>query len=430
MKDIKKIFAAVVVVLGLSSRGVAMPVVERDNMDLNLGGRMQLFGFGQQVHDPYRNDPRVYLFMKQARLQIWGHYEKYKYEVQLGFAGEEEVKAPSPGVSLNLMDYSFDIPLADATFLKVGQYKVPYGRERLEDSGYLQFADRSIQNLALRVGRDVGFAVHSYPGRLAWTAGVFTGGGRDVPERYLPQDLGVPMVVVRAGFNDGVDEDIYHSRQNDLDPQRTKTAFFLNGLYMRDSLVGHSTVLNVKTSEKSLLVNSNWNPFVAQSPFDRGELVQGGGDAAVRTPLGPFALSAEVEGNFGRYTNAYGSLQTTGGRAQLGLYRNPVELSIRYAFVIPDSKFAYYDTATKKSYAITGHRAFQEVTPALTYYLKGRRSKIILDLPILVDVPVLTEKNVGSYVVTEQPDQTSVLKAGSVDRQTVVEGRALFQVSF
>ncbi len=70
-------------------------------------------------------------------------------------------KPPSsrrPAVSLSLLDFVFNMPLlgSQTTYLKVGQFKVPYGREQLAYEANLQFADRSINNLGFVVGRDVG----------------------------------------------------------------------------------------------------------------------------------------------------------------------------------------------------------------------------------------------------------------------------------
>ncbi|MBI3292651.1 MAG: hypothetical protein HYZ73_07590 [Elusimicrobia bacterium] len=315
----------------------------------------------------------------------------------------------------------------ESTWLKIGQFKVPYSRERLAYSGVLQFTERSIQTVGFNVGRDVGAAVHTYRGKLAATAGVFTGGGRDVPQRFLPEVLGIPMIVARVGYNDDLDKDIYTVSQNDLNPQRTQTAAYLNALYLRDTRIGHSTVLNVKTAEKSLLLNSNWNPFIAKTPFDRGELWQAGWDAAARGPIaGQWAWSTEAEMNYGRYSNRYGRIDLAGARVQAGVLKNPFEVALRYAVLVPDTQFA------NSGVPVTGTRPIQEVAPALTYYMKGHDMKIVADAPILIDVPVFTENGVGSYVSTEQPDQASVIKpaTGSVERQTVPEARLMFQLAF
>jgi hypothetical protein len=367
--------------------------------------------------------------MKQARLNFHGLYEQYKYNVELGFAGEDEVK--NQNAALNLLDYSFDVPVTNNSYVRLGQFMIPYGREQLEfaKASDMQFADRSIQMPAFRQGRDVGAAYAAQGEKTGGIFGVFTGGGRDVPERYLPEKLGVPILVARVGVGD-VDGDLWDLKQYDRAPGRTKSAFFLNGLYMQDTLIGHSTVLNVKTEDRSILENQNWNPFLVMTPYKKGQLWQGGVDAAVRAPLGSFVLSGEIEGNVAEFSNTYGTLDVSGGRAQVGLFKNPVEVAIQYAVILPDSKFAFYDPVTKKSFGIANGKAIQQITPAITYHMKRPNTKVVFDLPVYVDMPVVTEKGVGSYVVAEQLDQTSAIKIGKVHRQTVVEGRMMLQLGF
>jgi len=430
MNNLKRTAALAALLLGLTARGFAVELITKDDMELNVGGRMQLFGLGQTVKDPHRTDARVFLFMKQSRLMFFGRYENYKYYVELAFAGEEEVA--NKNASLNLLDYYFDVPLGDAAFVKLGQFKIPYSRERITSSGEMLFAERSIQSLAFKPGRDVGVAVHGGKGALAGVFGVFTGGGRDVPERYLPEKLGFPLVALRLGVNNNLDKDVFTLSQTDHAADRVKTAVFLNALYTKDTIIGHSTVLNVKTSDKNLLLNPNWNPYIVMTPYDKGDLWQAGADAALRAPLGSFTFTGEIEGNTAEFHNNYGTLNLAGGRAQIGLYKKPIEAAVQYAFVIPDNKMAYYDTAAKKTYAVTGSRTIHQITPSVTYHLKKlQKAKIILDAPVLLNMPTFIEKGVGAYVASEQPDQTSVLKSGGrVKLQTVVEARMLFQLAF
>lgn len=189
--------------------------------------------------------------------------------------------------------------------------------------------------------------------------------------------------------------------------------------------MGHSTVFNTQSSEKPLLINGNWNPFVAQAPFNLGSLWQAGADAAARAPVGPGVLSGEVEANLGVYQNRYGNIRVAGGRAQVAYQWNPVQVALRYALVLPDERFAVGEAP------ITGRRSMQEVTPSLTYSFKGFGAKIIADLPIQLGAPVIFEEAVGSYVLTEQPDQTALLKKGApISRQNVVAARLLVQASF
>ena len=257
----------------------------------------------------------------------------------MGLGGEDAVVATT-GVSLSLLDFAFDIPLSFSgnrtTYLKVGQFKVPYGREQLTYEGNFQFADRSINNLGFVVGRDVGAAVVSHPGMFTLIGGLFTGGGRDVPgNHYLPEKLGIPLFVARAGIGN-LDGDPFYLEQDDhhLDgpiDRSPKGAVFVNALYTKDSLIGHSTVLNVKLADKSLLLDSDWNPYIAEAPFSQGTWWQAGGDAAGRLSLRQIDFSGEAAFDFGKYSNGYGSVQMWGLRAQGG---SAIARS-RWRFVMP-----------------------------------------------------------------------------------------------
>jgi hypothetical protein len=414
----------------LGAGGVAhgAEVLKTENATMNVGGRVQLLGFAQNVQDTARDNHRLYLFLKQGRLMLSGNVDAWRYGMMVAFGGEDEIKAPTPGVSLALLDAFVDIPLTfvnSNTYVRVGQFRVPYSRERLTESGTLLFADRSVQNLAFRMGRDVGATVFTKAGPMVAGLGLFTAGGRDVPERYLPQTLGTPMVTLRAGIDTGLGEDVFVTRMTQAPPEKPAFGFFVNALYTTDSLVGHSSVFITRPAEKSLLLNANWNPYLARAPFELGKLWQVGADVAMRAPMGPGVVSAELEANFGVYQNKYGDIRVPGGRAQVAYELNPVHIALRYSLIQPDSNFA------ASNVAITGTKAIQQLTPALTYNFKGFPAKIIFDLPIQINTPVIFEQGVGSYLLVQQPDQTSMLKNNApITRQDVVEARMLVQASF
>jgi len=425
-------------ILGLSailgSRAFAdIPVAKTDNAELDIGGMVQLLGFAQHLDDPYKDDNRVYLFMNRARLRLSGHYDSVSFYTEMGLGGEDSVVAQT-GVSLSLLDFAFNIPLgySHTTYLKVGQFKVPYGREQLTYEGNFQFADRSINNLGFVVGRDVGAAVVSHPGWFTLIGGVFTGGGRDVPpDHYLPEKLGVPMFAGRIGIGD-VDGDPFFLAQDDEGTlvRRLKGAFFVNGLYTKDTLIGHSTVLNVKLADKSLLIDSDWNPYIAKAPFDQGTWWQAGADAAGRAPVGAVDLSGETAFDLGKYSNGYGSVQMWGVRAQGGATYRSFELAVRYALLVPSSNFAYMGVP------LTGSEPIQEITPSAIWFIKGQRLKLLADAPLIFHDPVFTETNVGAYAATDLPDQATVLATAGVPtgstvaRQNVFQARLMLQAQF
>lgn len=418
------------IVVGIMGSLMALPtadaikVVEKEDKALDIGIHAQLLGFAERIGDPVRNDIRLYLFLKQARLNLRGRLDDFKMHMQLVFGGEEEVR--NKNASLGLLDLSVDAPLFKGLRVKFGQFNIPYSRERITDDAFFQFTDRSLQNLAFRMGRDVGIALHGYTDMgLDGTMGIFTGGGRDVPLRFLPEVLGIPLLVARVGINHDLDEDIYTLRQTDFNPDHLKWAFFVNGLYMHDSLVGHSTVLNVKATEKSLLTDSDWNPYINRSPLDKGNFWQAGGDVALRAPLSSYALTGEAEVNVGRYSNIYGSVILYGGRGQVGIYKKPIEVALRYAVIKPDDDFS------NGGVAITGNQLIHEVGPAVTLYFLEHRLKAILETSLLVNVPVVTEANVGDYILTDQIGQATLVGTGNaVVRKTVPQAKLLLQASF
>jgi phosphate-selective porin O/P len=403
-------------------------VIKTEAATVDVGGRLEASGIIQQLDDPFRNDTRMYMFLKQARLLMAGNIADTRFKIQVGFANEDEAKAPSPGVSIGLLDMYVDIPikaLGQNNFIRVGQYKVPFGLERLSDPQTINFGDRSISNLALRVGRDMGATFHGKLGDFYGIAGVFTGGGRDVPERYLPEVLGVPMLSARFGYDNGLYANGFADQNKGL--TGTRYAVNVNGIYLIDSSIGHSTVLNVKLGERSLLTNTNWNPYIAQAPFSVGTQMQAGIDGAFRAPVGPGAVRAEAEADWGRYSNAYGQVSLGSVRAQAGYQWSFLEGDVRYGLVLPSNHL------TTKGVSITGTDAIQEVTPSLTMRFNAPGApRLTADLPILIGVPVITEAGLGNYVATEQPDQVSIISApgNTIARQNVVEARLMFEAQF
>ena len=411
-------------------------VVTTDDAEIDFGGMVQLLGFAQHLDDPYKNDDRVYLFMNRARLRLSGHYARVSFYTEMGLGGEDAVVATT-GVSLSLLDFAFNIPLGygKTTYLKIGQFKVPYGREQLTYEGNFQFADRSINNLGFIVGRDVGAAVVSHPGLFTLIGGVFTGGGRDVPpDHYLPEKLGVPLFAGRAGIGN-FDEDPFYLSQDatsfrGLVDRQLRGAFFVNGLYTKDTLIGHSTVLNVKLADKSLLLDGDWNPYIAKPPLNQGTWWQVGADAAGQIALRAVELTGQAAFDFGKYSNSYGAVQLWGVRAQGAVSYRVFEVAVRYAMLVPDSNFAY------ATVPLTGSEPIQEITTSATWFIRGQRLKLLADLPIIIHDPVFTEANVGSYAATDLPDQAAVLatagvpNGNTVARQNVFEARLMMQAQF
>ena len=162
MKTYEKILAASALVAGVSSCvfGMGHEIVNTDDFTLNIGGRIQEVAYGEVVHDPVpdKDNARVYLFLKQARLNLNGRVDDVKFNTEWVGAAED-INGSNNG--LTLLDFSFDVPVyhMDSTWLIVGQFKVPYGRESLTDEAQFQLVEHSIDFLGFNLGRDVGVAV-------------------------------------------------------------------------------------------------------------------------------------------------------------------------------------------------------------------------------------------------------------------------------
>lgn len=439
MKRIKGL-AVAALSLGLAGPAGALPVLRTDKLSLDVHGRGQMIGVAQIVPDPVRDNARIYLFLKQARLGFKGNYEEVKFETLIAFGGEN---ANGANTDLGLLDFVADIPvkpLGEGTVLKIGQFRVPYSREGLTDRGYMNWSERSIMTMAAYQGRDYGLGLMKTAGHWTGTLGTWSSGGRDVPQRYLPETLGVPMFVARVGYNDGVDEDVYHVAGTDRELKRTTKAAYVNAIYQQDSLIGHSTVLNIRTIDKNLLIDANYNPFINAGPnlangnagtLQRGKLWFLGGDAVVRHPLGGGkSVEGELEFNWSGYANRYGSLHIASGRAQGAFLVDKWAIGARYAALLMD-RGTNFRTAGRQFSPAMGS-AIHEITPSITWHYKKHHIKLVADAPVSLNMPVFEEAGVGSFVFSTQPGQITVLSGGrnQVRRHAVVEGRMMFQFMF
>ncbi len=433
-----------------------VPVGNDSNLSLNVYGRGQLFSVLQNVPDPRRDNNRAYMFLKESRLGVKGDYDgTFKYDLQLAFGGED---ANGSNTDMSLLDFAADVPikpLGENTVFKFGQFRVPFGREGLTDRGYMDFGERSVANLPVYQGRDYGMAIMATHGVWTGTLGTWSGGGRNVPQRFLPERLGVPELVARFGYNDGVDEDIYHVKGVDLGVNRTEKAAYISALFTHDTQIGHSTALGVHTIDTNLMLDANYNPYLknggpnggvgnyalnsvgSADTMQRGDYWALGTDAAIRHPLGNGqAVAAEFEANWTGFQNRFGVLHMASGRVQGEYEVGPFGIGLRYALLSMDKKSGYLTAAASPAKGATntnGNMAkpIQEITPALAWHVKGHNLKVVADLPIYPNCPTFYDPNLGVYAF---PDPTAVdevtVSGGSTQRHTVTEARLLIQFMF
>ncbi|MFI5345532.1 MAG: porin [Elusimicrobiota bacterium] len=449
-------------------RGIT--VSNGDKMSLDIWGRGQMMGVGQVVADPYADNFRVYEFLKQARMGFNGAYEDlFRYQVEFSYGGENQNSLQSMAGSYELMDFVADVPvkmLGENTVVKLGQFRVPYGREALGDEGFQDFSDRSIANYVTNHGRDFGLAIMGTKGNWTGTLGTFPDGGRDIAQRYLPETLGIPEIVFRAGYNDGVDYDIYHVIGTDRKLTRDTKAFYINGMFERDTRIGHSTSLLSHSVDGNLLTNAAYNPYMNRADVpnvtgittglcsgvscQRGTLWNIGGDAVYRHPMGNNqAIELEGQVDWAGYQNRYGSLHMASGRVQGDYQVGSWELGVRYALLVMDSQSGFTSATNLASahptnvnpngtalyqYNTGMGKPIHEIAPSITYHFRNHAMKLVADLPIYVNAPLMLDHADGAYAFGDPTGttQTSVITTAgnSIVRRTNVSGRMLFQFQF
>src|SRR5205085_1270526 len=106
----KLILLSIFAVLAPQLARADVAVIKNDDAALNLGGMTQAMGLGQTLSDPYRNDARMFLFLKTARVRANGNYQDFAFNAEATLGGEEAVVGTT-GVSLSLLDLSVNLPL-------------------------------------------------------------------------------------------------------------------------------------------------------------------------------------------------------------------------------------------------------------------------------------------------------------------------------
>jgi hypothetical protein len=146
------------------------------NYHVHIDWRAQLRFTIRDFDDPIAPNPdeRDGSFnLNRARFKLGGHI----YRPWLTYYFEYDFVTPA------LLDLRFTLKAADELRLRVGQWKVPYNRERVDSSGKQQFAERSLVTPWFTLDRQQGAALF---GRLlegtwadSWyNLGVYSGTGR------------------------------------------------------------------------------------------------------------------------------------------------------------------------------------------------------------------------------------------------------------
>jgi phosphate-selective porin OprO/OprP len=161
---------------------------------LQIRGRMQFRYDVEHYNAPNADgmpkDTMQSLQMRRMRLLLQGTvFSPYvKYHLQFGFSPRDmQNDLPNEPGSIRrnpLRDARIEFDRLRDFTVWMGQFKVPFSRQRIISSAYMNLVDRSIVNAEFNLDRDIGFQVMSKDlgglgGRLAYYAGVFMGEGRN-----------------------------------------------------------------------------------------------------------------------------------------------------------------------------------------------------------------------------------------------------------
>lgn len=158
--------------------------------------------------------------IRRARLQFKGHAfnEHNKMKVELAFSPRDLGVENGQMSNTPLLTWYFEFDYLRDLTVRMGQYKIPYSRQRVISSGDLQLVDRSLANDEFNEDRDIGLDLRSKDlfglgGYLRYYAGVYMGEGRDFGDRNATADfklhyLGRVEVLPMGDFEDYEEADI------------------------------------------------------------------------------------------------------------------------------------------------------------------------------------------------------------------------------
>ena len=133
--------------------------------------------------------------LRRARLMFKGNVfvEHNSYKFELAVSPKDMGLKPEGTISKSpLLDWYFHFSQIRDLNLRMGQYKVPYSRQRVVSSGNLQMVDRSLANGEFNLDRDVGMDIRSKDlfglDMFRYYAGIYMGEGHS---SYSEGDLGM-----------------------------------------------------------------------------------------------------------------------------------------------------------------------------------------------------------------------------------------------
>ncbi len=177
-------------------RGVVVTAADGAN-ELALGVRVQFLSTVEHS----RGTETVQSFqVRRARLSSSGHIVRpaLKYKLEVALSPRDVNTRDSVPQTSPLFDFYIDLQQLRDLSLRIGQYKVPFDRQRIISSAKLQFVDRAVTDAEFTLERDIGLDLHSDDllglGLFRYYLGIYPGQGRN---SFEVGDLGL-LYLARA----------------------------------------------------------------------------------------------------------------------------------------------------------------------------------------------------------------------------------------
>ena len=180
-----------------------------DKFQLSLGGRIQTrYTFTNLEDNSKATDSSKWA---NQRMRIWmkgyAYTKDLTYFLNTNFGTTESNK--------NILDAYLNYRFLDEVQIRVGQSKIPFGRQWLASSAAQQFVDRSFVSDAFRPGYDIGANLHGdiAKGLATYDLGTFGGTGWSTPRTTNNNAIAARLTVNPLGKMDYSESDMEKSQK-------------------------------------------------------------------------------------------------------------------------------------------------------------------------------------------------------------------------
>ncbi|HEY3351761.1 MAG TPA: porin [Polyangia bacterium] len=366
--------------------------------ELRLGGYVQPGWEGARRSTEAPHDYATYdlwrnlsaFSLRRAKLTLGGHAVKpwIQYYVELDFARMgnpdflvwHDQTSSLAGLRSPLLDYYVDLGRYAFAALRVGQFRVPFGREHQIPEDRLLLVDRSITDNAFTFDRDIGLMLHGavMDERLGYQAAVLNGTGPNQLHNtgdllYVARLVLSPLGPVSAG-----ESDLHRTPR----PRLAAGGSFAYRRARLDSAMGALGGLSggpAAGAPGALGPGRGSLAQVYEPTLDRVDIYQAGAELAAKWRGATF----QGEYIYRRQINATGSVPATwsgktrfkGYYAQAGymVCKRHLEVAGRFAYAEPPA-FGVPQYLQRQL-----PESVYEGTLGTTYYVKGEAFKLVLD---------------------------------------------------